>query len=126
MSNLYDTSVFVEYFRGKKVVADYLQKAKLACSIVTAAELVQGARDKKAQLVIEKFLRRVTVFSLTPTISEHMLGLIGRFHLSHGLAIPDALIAATAIEHNLTLVTHNVKHFSFISGLSVHAWSEFA
>lgn len=124
MSNIYDTSVFIEYFRGKKAVSDYLQKVDLTCSVVTAAELLQGARDKKAQQVIEKFLRRVTVLPLTPIISECMLDFIGRFHLSHGLAIPDALIAATAIEHTLTLVTHNVKHFSYIPGLSVRAWKE--
>ncbi len=32
---------------------------------------------------------------------------------------PDLLIAATALYHNLTLLTHNTRHFSRISGLQV-------
>ena len=33
------------------------------------------------------------------------------FHKSHGIDIPDALIAATAEHHELRLATLNVKHF---------------
>ena len=33
------------------------------------------------------------------------------FYLSHGLLIPDALIAATALEYDWTLYTKNIRHF---------------
>jgi predicted nucleic acid-binding protein len=42
-----------------------------------------------------------------------------RFYLSHGLLIPDALIAATALDYGITLYTKNVRHFRMISGLTV-------
>jgi predicted nucleic acid-binding protein len=45
-----------------------------------------------------------------------------RLVLSHGLQLGDALIAATALEHNLPVLTANIKHFSPISGLSVEAF----
>jgi predicted nucleic acid-binding protein len=42
-----------------------------------------------------------------------------RFYLSHGLLIPDALIAATALDYGVTLYTKNVRHFLMIPGLTV-------
>jgi hypothetical protein len=39
--------------------------------------------------------------------------------LSHGLLIPDALIAATALEFNLTLCTKNIRHFQMIPDLEL-------
>jgi predicted nucleic acid-binding protein len=41
------------------------------------------------------------------------------FTLSHGLEIPDALIAATALELSLPLYTLNDRHFRMIPGLTV-------
>ena len=42
--------------------------------------------------------------------------------LSHGLQMGDALIAATAIEHQLPVLTANVKHFSPVASLTVEAF----
>lgn len=124
MSNLCDTTVFVAYLRGDAQISEYINKEQCSCSAVTAAELLQGVENKHDQRTVKKLLSRVIILPLTPAISDLILTLIGTFHLSHGLAIPDALIAATAIVHNLTLITHNAKHFSFIPKLSVRAWKD--
>ena len=42
------------------------------------------------------------------------------FSLNHSLAIPDALIAATALHHDVALYTFNIKDFRFIPGLKLH------
>jgi hypothetical protein len=39
--------------------------------------------------------------------------------LSHGLQMADALVAATGLEHGLTLLTANVKHFGSVDGLGL-------
>jgi predicted nucleic acid-binding protein len=39
--------------------------------------------------------------------------------LSHGLQLADALNAATALEHQLALLTANTKHYLAISGLQL-------
>jgi predicted nucleic acid-binding protein len=39
--------------------------------------------------------------------------------LSHGLQMGDALIAATGLEHQLTVLTANTKHFSAVQGLQL-------
>lgn len=41
------------------------------------------------------------------------------YHLSHGLLLPDALIAATALDFDLSLHTKSTRHLQMISGLSV-------
>ena len=45
--------------------------------------------------------------------------LVKRDAKSHGLHVFDSLIAATAIEEGLTLVTKNRKHFGMIDGLDL-------
>ena len=124
MHNLYDTSVIIEHIRGNNAVSTYLSQQELYCSVITGGELIQGVQNKHDQRVVEKILARMTMLPLTPAIGECMVDFIKAFHLSQGLAIPDALIAATAIEHDLVLVTHNTKHFSFIPKLSVRSWKE--
>ena len=48
--------------------------------------------------------------------------LIDEFALPHGLRLADALIGATAIEHQLTLLTGNAAHFARIPGLSIETF----
>lgn len=59
---------------------------------------------------------------LTPAISQRACALVDAFALSHGLRLADALIGATAMEHQLTLLSANLKHFASIQGLTVEAF----
>jgi len=45
------------------------------------------------------------------------------YALSHRPGIPDVLIAATALDHDLSLFTLNVKDFRFIPDLTIHEHS---
>jgi hypothetical protein len=45
---------------------------------------------------------------------------MAQYSLSHKLTIPDALIAATALTHNISLYTLNLKDFRFIQGLNIY------
>jgi len=49
-------------------------------------------------------------------LARHLLQI---YHLSHGLGIADALIAATSIEADIPLFTYNTKDFRFIKGLTL-------
>lgn len=48
--------------------------------------------------------------------------LIDAYALSHGVQLGDALIAATALEHDLTVFTANAKHFGAIDGLHIETF----
>lgn len=120
---LIDTNVFIDYLRKDEEASRFLHNIpQLTVSVVTAAELVQGARDKQELVTIARLIKRLNVLPITASISETMLSVVGQHTLSHRIAIPDVLIAATAIEHRLTLVTANTKHFSFIKGLKLESW----
>jgi len=124
MNRLLDTTVFVDYYRKVPRAQQFLQsETTLPCSVITAAELIQGSRNKNEQRNVEKLLSKIELVPLNTQIGTIMLELMKKYYLSHGLQIPDALIAATAIEEALTLVTSNVKHFSFIKGLKLEDWS---
>jgi predicted nucleic acid-binding protein len=52
-------------------------------------------------------------------LSKKSLELMKKYSLSHGLLIPDAIIAASAITKNLPLWTFNQKDFKFIDDLVI-------
>jgi tRNA(fMet)-specific endonuclease VapC len=71
-------------------------------------------------LKIQKHLNRLHNLPIDPSISSQFIQLMERYSLSHKLAIPDALIAATALVHGLELYTLNIKDFRFIENLKLY------
>ncbi|MEA3345998.1 MAG: PIN domain-containing protein [Chloroflexota bacterium] len=67
----------------------------------------------------ESFLQRFQVLKLNERISDAAADLLRQYRLSHGLAIPDALIAATAIALNRPLISKNQRDYHFISRLQL-------
>ena len=57
---------------------------------------------------------------VTRDISLRFLELMETYALSHRPGIPDMLIAATAIDHDLSLFTLNVKDFRYIPELEIY------
>ncbi len=120
---LWDTSVLIDFYKGQPVVTKALQAIgvpDLAISVVTAGELYFGAKDKRELLKIKKHLALLRQLPLDTEISDNFLSLIEAYALSHKLGIPDAIIASTALRHNLPLYTLNVKDFRYIPGLALH------
>lgn len=120
---LCDTNILIEFLRGNAPIVQQLQvigQAQIAASAITQAELLFGARDKRELQSLQKMLSSVQILPVTPAISDRFIQLIASYSLSHRLAIPDALIAATAIEHGMSLYTLNLKDFRFIAGLHLY------
>jgi predicted nucleic acid-binding protein len=92
----------------------------LAVSVITNGELLYGARDKNELARLQKHLSRLNQIALDADISDKFLELLERYALSHRLTVPDALIAATAIAHHLSLYTLNLRDFRYISELQLH------
>lgn len=122
---LIDSDVLVWLTRGHVGAAQRLYALPdWRISAVTYIELAQGCRDKADLARLKKGLaaRNTEIAPITPAISERAAELIDRLALSHGLRLADALIGATAIELQATLITANVKHFSAVEGLSFEAF----
>jgi predicted nucleic acid-binding protein len=97
------------------------QLPKLTISAVTYLELLQGIRNQPELVALQKSLefRRTERLPITPAITERAVALMHRLVLSHRLQLGDALIAATALEHSLVLLTANSRHFAAVEGLLV-------
>lgn len=118
---IFDTDILINVGRGDaeaiNCLQSYAQNSVLAISIITQMELIVGCRDKKELQSLTKFFKQFQILPINEQISEKSVKLLERYRLSHGLLIPDSLIAATAIENNEDFITKNQKDFKFINGL---------
>lgn len=92
--------------------------------MVSYLGVLQGVRNKAELAAVKKMLerRRATALPLTEAITQQAVALMESLGLSHGLQMGDALIAATALDHSLPVLTADVRHFSAIGGLRVEAF----
>jgi len=82
-------------------------------------ELYYGALNKLELQRIRKYLGSFRIVHISVAISETAATLITQYAKSHNLQIPDALIAATALESQGELFTLNTRDFKFIHGLTL-------
>jgi len=122
-AGLTDTDILIDAARGVADAISFLNAQRatsgLYVSIISPMELVAGCSNKTELAQVQQFLQRVTIVFISTAASQIAYQLMESFFLSHGLLIPDALIAATALEHGLTLYTKNVRHFRMIPNLRV-------
>lgn len=120
---LVDTDILIDAAHKDDLAVSLLENlestSELAISIVTQMELVVGCRNKTELRELAKFLRRFQIIHLSASISQLGLELLQQYRLSHGLLIPDGLIAATAIDANAPLISKNQKDYRFIEGLQL-------
>jgi len=116
---LIDTNVFTKFFLGDLAVKRFLGSVSACTNAIVYIELIQGSIKKQKRELVKKYISKYPCYHLTPQISLRAIELIDTYSSSKGLALADALIAATALEHDLTLATFNTKDFRFIKGLTV-------
>jgi len=87
-------------------------------------ELLTGCRNKAELKQAERFLQRFQTLKLTEPVSDMALDLLQHYRLSHGLAIPDALIAATAIVWNQPFISKNQRDYGFIKDLQLLSYPQ--
>jgi len=118
---LVDTDILIDASRQIQEAITCLeqieQNSSLGISAITHMELIVGCRNKLELQVIERFLIRFQIVSLNGGITAIATDLLRQYRLSHGLAIPDALIAATALFLGQYFVTKNQRDYRFINGL---------
>lgn len=122
---LVDTDVLIWYLRGHEGAARFLDSLPaVELSAVTYMELVQGCRNRQELLRLRQDLsrRQALVLPVSEAISNRAAALVETHALADGLMLADALIAATAIERDLTLASGNVKHFRPIQGLTLQTF----
>ena len=120
MLYLLDSDVLIDYTRQSRTAAEYIETLSgRAISHVTTMELLVGARDKREVAYLDQLFTELTIVPLSDPIGRRAYDLLKTYAKSHGLHVFDSLIAATALEERMTLVTKNRKHFSMIEGLDL-------
>jgi len=123
---LIDTDVLIWMTRGHAGAAARLQTLlPWRISAVTYMELAQGCRNKQELAQIKKglALSQTDILPISTAISDRAMQLIDAYALSHSMQLGDALIAATALEHGLTVLTANAKHFSAVTELAIEVFN---
>ena len=123
---LIDSDVLIWDTRGHpEAKARLVQINPWRISTITYMELAQGCRDNAELQRLKRglALQQTEIIPITAEISRRAMALIDTHALPAGLRLADALIAATAIEHQLSLLTGNIKHFTSIAGLTIEAFA---
>lgn len=125
-----DTDIIIDYFDAKQkrheetksIIEQKIGFQNILISSITKMELILGATNKEDLKTISKSLNRFSVLLINPAINLRAIDLVHTYRLSHGLALADAMIAATAIQTDLKLFTYNTKDFKFISKLALYSF----
>jgi hypothetical protein len=113
---LVDSDILIDVARGRDAVllARWAQlsggNTVVACSPVTVAELWHGARPPEYK-ALDALFHAMTCVPIDSDIGRRAGDYMRQFAKSHSVELGDALIAATASIHNLTLWTRNRKHY---------------
>jgi predicted nucleic acid-binding protein len=119
---LFDTDMFIWVQRGNQKAAEFIDHAgDRYLSILTYMELLQNADNKNQHKYIKDFISEYDfiVLPLTENIGHRALIYVEEYTLSSSIRAGDAVIAATAVENNLTLVSSDKKHFKPIKELEL-------
>jgi tRNA(fMet)-specific endonuclease VapC len=126
---LIDTDWIIDHLNGIQGVTRRLQELRprgLAVSVISIAELWEGvhsSRDpERSRVMLEEFLSGVVVLGIEQEICRRFGQLRGsQRRLGRRVADFDLMIAATALEHHLTLLTNNRRHFEGVEGLEIES-----
>jgi len=122
-----DTSVIIDYLRGKENIVDLLDNldGELTSSYFCLAELFEGVyrsknKEKTKEIIIHFFSGLHGTYGVDPEIAEKF-GQLRKDLKTKGAIIEDIdlFIAATCLINNLTLVTLNKKHFARVKGIKL-------
>jgi tRNA(fMet)-specific endonuclease VapC len=128
MTYLVDSDYVADYLKGRMpatTLLDHLFSEGLAISIVTFAEVYEGIhyghQQSHYKAVFRRFLAGVSVLGINRSTARLFAVIRGELRRKGQLIPhPDLFIAATAIHHNLTLVTHNIRDYDRIPNLKLY------
>ena len=125
---LCDTDIMIDYWNTKQPrnlvtvskINIEIGLNNVVISAITKLELLAGVANKKNLDLLNNKLSRFNIALINNETTIKAFELMVKYRLSHGLALPDCLIAATAIINNFELFTYNQKDFKFISSLKLY------
>ena len=115
---LMDSNVVIDYFGNNLTgnTVSFIDNLPAVISVITRIEILGWYNATPEQLSkLQNFVQQSLVYQLTETIIQKTILL----RQAHRIKLPDAIVAATALTKNKTLVTRNVNDFKNIPGLDL-------
>ncbi len=133
MALLIDTSLFIGVERSgehPEFLLERLGDSAIAISAITASELLHGvhradsaARRGRRERFVEAILRAVPVLPFTLEVARtHSRLWADQMKSGTLIGAHDLQIAATALTHDLTLLTRDKRHFERVEALKLTLW----
>jgi len=127
-----DTDILSFFFRGNEKVKEHFQKylkefERINICIITYYEILSGLKyqdSKKLLTSFLKFLKHTNIIPLTQNSVEISASIYASLR-KKGTPLDDVdlLIAGISISTNMTLITHNTKHFNRIENMVIEDWA---
>ncbi len=122
IKHLWDTNTAIYYLQqqfpesAEKFIDNLLKEEQPVISSITEIELLcwKAATEKDLE-VLHSFINDAFVIELEQSIKLRTADI----RKTYKIKLPDAIIAATALAYNLTLITRNTADFSGISKLKI-------
>jgi predicted nucleic acid-binding protein len=123
---LIDTNVIIDFLGSKlsEPAMDFMSEVvdfTPIVSIITKIEVLGFSTSEENTRLLTNFMDDATVLDLTEDVANQSIEIRKRLKTK----LPDAIIAATALVYNLTLITRNVNDFRNIPNLSlINPWEK--
>jgi len=117
---LIDSDVIIGYLAGKlpvpgmKIVSDIVDVA-INISVISQIEVLRFNDTPENEAILTSFIDSSTIYSLSAEIVQRTIELCKQSKIK----LPDAIIAATALIENFTLVTRNIDDYKNIPNLAL-------
>lgn len=134
MRYLLDTCTLSDFVKGDKNTMQKIKESsplELAVSSITVMEieygllLIPGKKAATIKIIIDDLFQAINIIPFCTKTAEHAAQIRAELHKQgKPIGYYDILIGATAIYHDLVMVTANIEEFKRIKPLTVQNWRE--
>lgn len=128
---LLDSNICVYFLRGNRNIANHIKSVgwgNCYISEITVAELLYGAECSASKKVNEStimsFCECLHVLPISGVIAEFARQKAVLRKKGELIEDSDLWIAATAVAHDMQLVTENVKHLGRLQNVRIETWTK--
>lgn len=129
---LIDTDIISFFFRGNEKVKEHFQVylknfERINICIITYYEILSGLKYRDSKKLLTSFLKFLDHNNIIP-LTQNSVDVSASIYASlrkKGILLDDVdlLIAGISISNDMTLITHNTKHFYRIDNLDIEDWT---